>query len=283
MRKINYFSPAIITLYIVLGIITVVTIFPVAYAFFGSFKPNQEFVAGGARLLPETWRLTNYSDAWQIANFARYTWNSVFVSAFSVVGSLLVISMAGYVLDRFRFPGRRLIMVALLATLFLTTGSVTLYPTFRIARFLGIHRSLLGIIVVYVFRANTAFVFLFLGYLGGISKELDQAATIDGCNSFGIYWRIILPLAKPILATLALLGFKFAWNDYLLPLVFTMASPDMRTLTVGVISLRNTQDGAAAWNLMLAGTTISLVPIIVIYLITNKYFIRGITAGAVKG
>lgn len=283
MKKINYLSPAMITLYVVLALISFVTIFPVAYAFFGSFKPNQEFVVGGARLLPETWRFANYSEAWRIANFARYTWNSVFVSAFSVVGSMIVISMAGFVLSRYKFPGRRVIMVALLATMFLTTGSVTLYPTFRVARFLGIHRSLLGIIVVYVFRANVAFVYLFLGYLGGISKELDQAATIDGCNAFGIYWRIIMPLSKPILATLALLGFKGAWNDYLLPLVFTMTNPNMRTLTVGVIALRNTQDGAAAWNLMLAGTTISLVPIIVIYLITNNYFIRGITAGAVKG
>src|SRR6056297_3609878 len=101
MRKINYFSPAMIALYIILGIISVVTIFPVLYAFFGSFKPNQEFVVGGARLLPETWRFANYSEAWRIANFARYTWNSVFVSATSVVGSMIVVTMSGYVLSRF--------------------------------------------------------------------------------------------------------------------------------------------------------------------------------------
>lgn len=283
MRKINYLSPSMIVLYIVLIGLAIVTVFPVAYALFGSFKPNQEFVLGGARLLPETWRPANYAEAWEIANFAQYTWNSVFVSSISVIGAMIVISMAGYVLSRFEFPGRRIIMVSLLATMFLTTGSVTLYPTFRVARFLGINSTLWGIIVVYIFRANVAFIYLFLGYLGGISRELDQAATIDGCNAFGIYWRIIMPLSKPILATLALLSFKGSWNDYLLPLVFTMSKPEIRTLTVGVIALRNTQDGAAAWNLMLAGTSISLVPIIIIYLLTNKYFIRGITAGAMKG
>ena len=283
MRRIRYFSPSIIATYVVLVSISVVTGFPVVYSVFGSFKPNREFVLGGARILPVQWRFENYVEAWELANFAQYTWNSLYVAIPTVILSLFFVSMAGYVFSRFRFPGRTLMLGTLLATMFLATGTVTLYPIFRIARFLGIHQSLWGIIIVYIFSTNAAFIYLIMGYLGGISPELDQAATIDGCTKFGIYWRIILPLSKPILATLGLLAFRAAWNDYLLPLVFTMARPAMRTLTVGVIALRDTRDGAAAWNLMLAGTTISLVPIVVIYLITNKYFIRGITAGSVKG
>ena len=282
MRKIRYFSPPIILTYVGLLFLTVVTGFPVVYSVFGSFKPNREFVLGGARILPMEWRLANYVEAWELANFAQYTWNSLYVAIPTVIFSLFFVSMAGYVFSRFQFPGRKIMLVTLLATMFLATGTVTLYPIFRVARFLGIHQSLWGIIVVYIFSTNAAFIYLIMGYLGGISMEMDQAATIDGCSKFGIYWRIILPLAKPILATLGLLAFRAAWNDYMLPLVFTMARPAMRTLTVGVIALRDTRDGAAAWNLMLAGTTISLIPIIVIYLITNKYFIRGITAGSVK-
>ncbi len=282
MRKIRYFSPSMILTYAFLLFMSVIAGFPVLYSVFGSFKPNVEFILGGARILPREWRFANYVEAWELANFAQYTWNSLYVSIPTVLLSLFFVSMAGYVFSRFRFPGRTIMLGTLLATMFLATGTVTLYPIFRIARTLGIHQSLWGLIVVYVFSTNAAFIYLIMGYLGGIPREMDQAATIDGCSKFGIYWRIILPLSKPILATLGLLAFRASWNDFMLPLVFTMARPAMRTLTVGVIALRDTRDGAAAWNLMLAGTTISLVPIVVIYLITNKYFIRGITAGSVK-
>ncbi len=282
MRKIRYLSPPILLTYAFLLVISVIAGFPVIYSIFGSFKPNVEFILGGARLLPREWRFENYAEAWELANFAQYTWNSLYVTIPTVILSLFFVSMAGYVFSRFRFPGRTIMLGTLLATMFLATGTVTLYPIYRVARTLGIHQSLWGLIVVYIFSTNAAFIYLIMGYLAGIPKEMDQAATIDGCSKFGIYWRIILPLSKPILATLGLLAFRAAWNDFMLPLVFTMARPAMRTLTVGVIALRDTRDGAAAWNLMLAGTTISLVPIVVIYLITNKYFIRGITAGSVK-
>lgn len=282
MRRIRYLSPPVLLTYAGLLLLSVITGFPIVYSVFGSFKPNREFVLGGARILPVEWRPANYSEAWELANFARYTWNSLYVAIPTVLLSLFFVSMAGYVFSRFRFPGRTFMLGTLLATMFLATGTVTLYPIFRVARFLGIHRSLWGLIAVYTFSTNAAFIYLIMGYLGGIPREMDQAATIDGCSKFGIYLRIILPLSKPILATLGLLQFRAAWNDFMLPLVFAMARPEMRTLTVGVIALRDTRDGAAAWNLMLAGTTISLVPIVVIYLLTNKYFIRGITAGSVK-
>lgn len=282
MRKIRYLSPSILLTYAGLLFLAVITGFPIVYSVFGSFKPNREFVLGGARILPIDWRFENYVEAWELAHFARYTWNSLYVAIPTVILSLFFVSMAGYVFSRFRFPGRSFMLGTLLATMFLATGTVTLYPIFRVARFLGIHQNLFGLIAVYIFSTNAAFIYLIMGYLGGIPKEMDQAATVDGCTKFGIYLRIILPLSKPILATLGLLQFRAAWNDYMLPLVFSMARPEMRTLTVGVIALRDTRDGAAAWNLMLAGTTISLVPIVIIYLITNKYFIRGITAGSVK-
>ncbi|MEW5804847.1 MAG: carbohydrate ABC transporter permease [bacterium] len=272
-----------ILLYIFLICLVVFSLFPIIYAFFGSFKPNQEFLLGGPRLLPKVWRFDNYKDAWRLANFARYTWNSVFVTVFTVVGVLLISSIGGYVLARFRFPGKGIIITGLLATLFFTGGTITIYPLFRIAKFFHIHTSLWGIITVEVLRIDVAKIFLFMGYMRGITRDIDQAATIDGCGPFRIYWQILMPLSVPIIATIILLTFKESWNAYLLPLVFTMANPKLRTLTVGVISLRETHDAAAAWNLMLAGSAISLVPIILIYGAANRFFIRGITAGAVKG
>jgi ABC-type glycerol-3-phosphate transport system permease component len=270
-------------LYLILLCVTVFALFPIVYAFAGSFKPNVEFVLGGARILPKEWRPQNYADAWKLANFARYTWNSVFVSAFVVVGQILVSSLGGYALARHVFPGKRFVSAALVATLFYAGGTITIFPLFRIVKALNIHRGLWGLIVVQVLRVDVAKIFLFMGYMRGINREIDEAAIIDGCGIFRIYWRILMPLSVPIIATITLLAFKESWNDYLLPLVFTMSFPKLRTLTVGVISLRYTKDATAAWNIMLAGAAISLVPVILIYAVANRFFITGITAGAVKG
>jgi ABC-type glycerol-3-phosphate transport system permease component len=272
-----------VLLYLLLICIAVFALFPIVYAFTGSFKPNQEFVLGGARILPKTWRLQNYTDAWRLANFARYTWNSVFVTCFVVLGQLVISSLGGYALARYNFPGKRIVTVALVATLFYAGGTITIYPLFRIARFLNIHKGLWGLIVVQVLWIDVAKIFLFMGYMRGISREIDEAAIIDGCGPFRIYWRILMPLSVPIIATITLLSFKESWNAYLLPLVFTMSYPKLRTLTVGVISLRYTHDATAAWNIMLAGSAISLIPIILIYAVANRFFIQGITAGSVKG
>lgn len=270
-------------LYVILVCVGLFCLFPIIYAFAGSFKPNIEFVLGGAKVLPQEWRPQNYVDAWKLANFARYTWNSIFVSVLVVIGQILVSSLGGYALARFKFPGRRIVTAALVATLFFAGGTITIFPLFRIVRFLGIHKGLWALIVVQVLRIDVAKIFLFMGYMRGISPEIDEAATIDGCSPFRIYWQILMPLSVPIIATITLLAFKESWNSYLLPLVFTMSMPQLRTLTVGVVSLRYTHDGAAAWNIMLAGSAISLVPVILIYIVANRYFIRGITAGSVKG
>ena len=121
-------------------------------------------------------------------------------------------------------------------------------------------------------------------YIRTISTEIDDAAKIDGCSFFGIYRRVIFPLLKPLISTIAILEFRAAWNDYLLPLVFTLSDKNRQPLIVAVIKLKSTAgEGAAAWNLMLAGSSIALIPMIIVYLIFNRYFISGLTAGAVKG
>ena len=113
--------------------------------------------------------------------------------------------------------------------------------------------------------------------------ELDEAAKIDGCGFVGIFAKIIFPLLKPILATIAILTFQGSWNDYLSPLIFTMSKPEQRTLIVGIVQLKSTGEAAASWNLMLAGTTIALIPVLIAYIFANRYFVEGIAAGAVKG
>jgi len=119
--------------------------------------------------------------------------------------------------------------------------------------------------------------------MNSVPKELDEAAKIDGCSFFQTFYKVIFPVLKPILATVALFSFRGGWNEYILPLVFTMTNKAKRPLTVGVTMLKNAGDGAAAWNIMFAGTTISIVPMLIIYIFANRYFIKGLTAGSVKG
>jgi multiple sugar transport system permease protein len=171
----------------------------------------------------------------------------------------------------------------MLITMFIAIGASSLYPQLQVAKFLGINKSLWGVIIIRVFGLSATNVFIGMSYLESVSVEIDEAAKIDGCGFIRIYWNIIFPLLKPLVATIGLLIFRFAWNDYLLPMVFTIARPSQIPLIVGVVNLRNSGEAASSYNLMIAGAAISIVPMMVVYLFLNRYFIAGLTSGAVKG
>ena len=120
-------------------------------------------------------------------------------------------------------------------------------------------------------------------FVQAIPKEIDEAAKIDGCGFAGIFFRIILPLLKPVMATLGILSFSATWNEYLMPTIFTLGNPSQRTLIAGVVALKSTGQAASSWNLMLAGSAISLIPVLIAYAFGNRYFVSGLAAGAVKG
>ena len=138
-------------------------------------------------------------------------------------------------------------------------------------------------IIIRVFGMNVTNLFIARGYISTIPTEIDEAAKIDGCSFFRIYYNIIFPLCKPLIATVAILAFRSSWNDYMLPMVFTMTDPKRMPLVVGIMRLKSSGAMASSWNLMLAGTAISLIPMMLIYLIFNRYFVAGMTNGAVKG
>ena len=272
-----------IFIYIFLIFVTVITLLPVIYAFFGSFKNNQELLTSGANLIPKKFVFNNYVQAWNLADFKTYTWNSIYLTFFSVIGVVFTSSMGGYVFARGEFPGKKLLFVLFTGTMFISLGTITLYPKLEIARALHINKSLLGIIIMNVFAVGPTNLFLVRSFVESMPKEIDEAASIDGCNFGKIFFYIIFPLIKPILATIAIITFKNVWNDYLLPMVFTISSPSKAPLVVGVVSLKNTGEGATSWNLMLAGTMISIIPMMTLYLCLNRYFVEGLTNGAVKG
>lgn len=269
--------------FIFLAIIFFISIFPIVYIVLASFKSNAEILTAGANLLPEKFIIENYIKAWNLANFKLYTWNSIYMAFFIVIGSIITSTTLAYVLDRGNFAGRKFINILFLSTMFISLGTSSLFPQLQIAKFFGLHTSLWGVIIIRVLGINVTQVFVAKGYMTTISKEIDEAAKIDGCGFIRIYWNIIFPLLKPLIATIGLLSFRAAWNDYMLPMVFTLAKPNRAPLVVGVVNLRNSGEAASSWNLMLAGTTIAIVPMLTVYLFLNRYFIEGLTSGAVKG
>ena len=270
-------------IWVFLLFIAVITIFPVLYVVFGSFKENKELLVGGANIFPSVWVIQNYIDAWQQANFARYTMNSLYISLGVMVLSLINATMAGYVFSRRKSKFKSILYSIFIAFMFINVGSVSLRPLYELAVGLKMNKSLISVILISVGGGQATYIFLCRGFTDSLPRELDEAATIDGCTFFQTYWRIILPLLKPVLATVALLSFRGGWNEYIMPLVFTMTNDALRPLTVGVNMLKNAGDGTAAWNIMFAGATISIVHILIVYCCFSRFFMNGMTAGAVKG
>lgn len=280
-KKANHRRDMIL-LYALLAVIIFLLVFPLVYAVGGSFKSTEEFLLGGLKIFPETWRPENYMKAWKQANFARYTLNSVFFAVASVIGIIITSSMTGYAMSRCDFPGKKLLTGTFGFMLFLI-GAVTLFPIFQLCRKLGLLDSIWGMVITQIATAQPFYCILVMGYCNGISKEIDEAATIDGASFFKVYTTILMPIMKPILATTGILAFRDTWNNYMMPLAFTLSRSELRPLTVGVVLLKDQGDGVAAWSTMLAGTVMSIVPILIVYLFLNRYFIEGITAGAIKG
>lgn len=264
-----------------IGIMVIFTIYPIVYTVLGSFKTNSELTLGGS-FFPSIWHYENYIQAFIEADFVKYTFNSVIVSLAVMVIATLTASLAGFTFARREFVGKKIIMCAYVGLMFVALGSVTLYPIYTLLTKLHLNRTILGLILALV-GGQASNVMLSMGFVKSIPKELDEAATIDGCSIYGIFFKIIFPLIKPIMAVVALFSFRSAWNDYITTLVMSISLPKLRTLTVAVVQLKYSANAAAEWHIMLAGASIAIIPILIVYALCHKQFIGGLTAGAVKG
>lgn len=280
-----------IALYAFLIIMVFITVIPILYTVSASFKTNMEILAGGANLIPKTFTLDNYKTVWgmsgtsqqAIATFADYTVNSVKVSVLTVILTVLFTSMSAYCFQRGHFPGRDFLYWMFMTTMFVGAGTVTMFPILQITTKLGINNSV-GLAIVQTATAGASNLFLTMGYLKTIPKDLDESAKIDGCTFFGTWWRIILPLSKPILATVGLMSFRASWNNYLLPNLMLAGDQAATTLVVAVVKLQSSGGaGASQYNLMMAGTMLAMLPMLILFLLMNKAFVEGVTQGAVKG
>ncbi|MFH1009001.1 MAG: carbohydrate ABC transporter permease [Candidatus Latescibacterota bacterium] len=269
-------------LYALLLFWSLVCLYPLAWMFATSLKTMPEITQDAMALLPEAFRWENYAEAWTHGNFGVYFKNSIIVTTVALFLVLWTSSMTAFAVARTEFPGKRFMLFALVATLFIP-AEATLVPVFHIAKRLHLLNSLGGLIIVSTAGAQVVSIYLIQAYFRTIPKDLDDAAKIDGCTLFQTYWHVVLPLARPVLATVAILTFMGTWNAYLLPLAFTMSRPELRTLPVGLVAFQSGFAFSVNWPLLCAGAAITLLPVIVLYILLQRYFVSGIAAGALKG
>lgn len=263
---------------IILTAVAILWVYPFVWMLSASLKKPIELFSDGLGLIPKEWQWDNYVRAWQDAEFGHYMFNTVFVTVGTTVLALLQSTLTGYVLGRYNFIGKKAVFVVLIATLFVPTG-YTIIPLVKLAEALGLLNSIFGMIAVMGGAGHTTSILLMTGYFNRLPKELEEAAVLDGAGFVTLFSRVMLPLARPIMATIVLLTFLNSWNNFFIPLVFTFSQPDLRTLSVGMLAFVGQH--STDWSGMAAGATISLLPVMLLFLFMQRYYVEGL-AGAVK-
>lgn len=253
-------------------------VYPFVWMVSASVKDSLEIFSAGLKLIPEKFAWENYGRAWRDASFSRYMVNTIIVTVWTVVLVVVRCALCGYVLGRYAFRGSRIIMGILVATLFVPTG-YTIIPIVKLSLQLGLLNSLTGMVLALSGAANVSAILIYAGYFRQLPKELEEAAVVDGAGFFRVFFTIMLPLAMPVTATVALLTFLATWNSFFLPLVFSFSRPELRTLSVGMQAFVG--ENAVDWSGMAAAGVISIVPVVALFIFLQRFFVEGI-AGAVK-
>lgn len=264
--------------YIGLIVIALITVGPFLWLLSTALKSGSENIFQYPPvLLPEHPSLDNFIRVLDSQPFMLYLKNSALVALLSVIANLAFASLAAYPLARMDFKGKQLIFIVLLSSMMIPFQLVMI-PVYNIAITLGLQNSYLGLVLPH---ACTAFgVFLMRQAFLSVPKALEESATLEGLNRLQIWWYILLPLVKPSLATLAVFSFIAVWGDFLWPLII-LNDPEMYTLPLGVNRLANTF--SLDWRLVAAGAVFSIIPILIVFIFSQKYFIEGAMKGAVKG
>ncbi|MDY6878254.1 MAG: carbohydrate ABC transporter permease [Chloroflexota bacterium] len=242
-----------------------------------SLKEPREIFTYPPVWIPSHIAWENYATVISVMPFGRFYFNSFVVAASVTLLQILTSSLAAFAFARLRFRGRDLLFLLYLATL-MVPFQVTMIPNFILMRFLGWYDSYQALILPPAFSAFSTF--LLRQYFLGIPMDMDEAARMDGASSFRIWWQVIMPLSGPAMAALAIFTFLASWNDFLWPLVIT-SSLEMRTLPVGISAFQGQYN--VQWHLLMAGSVIALLPVLIIYVIGQKWFVRGITLTGMGG
>jgi len=260
-----------------------ICLYPFVWMVATSLRDQRSVFTEGTSLWVSNPNWQNYADIWDSANLPRAFINTLAITAACMVLTILTTSMTSYALSRSDFPGKQAILFCLLATL-LIPGEMLIIPTFYVNRTFGLvgdGKALLAVVLVMVAGAQAFNVYLMLGHFRTIPKDLFDSAELDGETYFGTYWRIAFPLIRPAVATITLLTFMGVWNAYMIPLVYLAPLRDWQTLTIALVQY--SKQFQTLYHIMAAGAVIGLVPVIVVFVILQRFFIQGLTEGATKG
>jgi ABC-type glycerol-3-phosphate transport system permease component len=262
----------------ILLLISLVWIYPFLWTVSASFKTQSGVFTGGASLIPDQLNFDNFRRAWVNAGFSGFFANTVLYSAVSTLVELVKAALCGYVLARYEFPGRRFLHRLIIATLFIPVASI-IVPQFVLVEQLGLLNTRAGVILAMSGSAGALYVLMFTGFFSTVPSELFDAAKLDGADFLRTF-RLVLPLAKPVIAVVVIFQFVSNWNEFNIPLVFTLGQPELQNLAVGMLSFKG--EHSVDWSGFAAAMTISFAPMLIVFLLFQNYFVRGL-AGATKG
>jgi len=264
-------------LFIILIVLALLFMFPVIWVVLSSFKDKTDLYQWPPSVLPSHFTLENFATAFNKGNFGIYFMNSIFVTVTSTVLLLLFNSMAGFALAKYKFKGDNLILVGFISTLMIPL-EVIMIPIFKVISTLGLFNSLWGLIIPPA--ATPTGVFLIRQYLLSIPDELLEAARMDGAGEWKIYWKIIVPMAKPVLSVLAIFSFMWRWDDFLWPLI-VITDPKKYTIQLALSNFIGEYN--VDWGSLLAMSVVTMVPVLAVFLVFQRYFVQGMVTSGMKG
>lgn len=265
--------------YTVLTLGAIVMILPFLYLLSTSFKSQAYVLTIPPQFIPHPATVSNYTEVWTQDNLGRFLVNSLIVASATTVLSLLLSTMMAYAFARFSFFGRELLFKILLLGLMIP-AMMLIIPQFILAKYFGLIDSIPGLVVFYVGGSLSLNTFLLRGFFAAIPDELEQAMEVDGANAWTRYWRLILPLSKPVLATATIFTFLASWDEF--PWALTIINtPEKSTLPLAIALFQG--ENSTLWGLVFAASAIAIVPVLVVFVVFQRYFVQGLTSGAVKG
>lgn len=267
--------------HLVLGFAAVIMLYPLLWMIMSSLKPD-ELIFSRPTALPTSFDLSSYVDGWNSlrVSFTTFYINSFVIAILAVIGNLMACSLTAFAFARLEFRGRKFWFVLMLGTLMLPYH-VTLVPQYVLFLNFGWVNTILPLVVPKYLAVDAFFIFLMVQFFRGIPREIDEAAIMDGCGPWRIYWKIMLPLSTPVMATAAIFSFIWTYDDFLGPLIYLN---DMRTYTVP-LALRafvDSSGGESLYGELFAMSTLSLVPVFIVFLAFQRLIIRGVALGALK-
>lgn len=269
-----------VVLYATMAVLAVPFVYPLLWMVFSTFKPIAE-IYGAANLWPNRWTTEALGKIFTVNPLLQQYWNSLYTSVVITAITVLLAAMAGYAFARLRFPHANKVFLVVLSTIFLPV-EVTIIPIFRWTAELGLLNTHWPLIVPMAFGPKLAVaVFIFRQFFLSLPRELEEAAMLDGMNRFSIFWRIVMPLAGPATATVVILTFLNAFNMYIEPLVF-IRSPELMTVGIGLTRYQD-QYGDPLYNAQLGATSLTVLPVLLVFMFAQRQFVESLTRAGLKG